>query len=474
MYVFDLTFWLLLVPVALVHARSGPRLQQLLLLVGSLVVYASFGFWLLPALAWVIAVSWFGIQVPRYTDDAAMLDFTQIVISVVLFAPLAVLRYTDAVVGFAGEAAAQASLIDRAWSIDLIFPVGVAFFTLQALDAVIATKRRDRRRVDVTFAEHVLFVCFAPTVLVGPVQRFRHLHPQLRAHRSVGARDVDAAARAVLYALFVKFVVADNVLPIADRVFGSPGQATGPEVVVGSVAFGLGIIADLAAFSAMAIGTARLFGIRLTENVRRPYLATAPAEFWSRWNITVNDWFVRHVYHSSPGNVRFARPAVALTLTFVLVALWYGSRLSLLVWAGLHLGALALQVRAGRRRPPTETPSLFVRGVKVFFTFGFVSYSWLWFAAPSLQDALRLHLRFTDPGLTSVAIGGAFVVVFFGALLVIGDALLDGFPVRAADEEGAHPWFEHQAARGAMVALVLVAILVLSTGDVHQSVLGGR
>ena len=470
MYVFSFEFWLAMAALAMAHAFVGPRAQRWLLLTAGLVVYGSLDPTLLVALAGVIGATWIGIRAAHYTDDRAMLRFVRVVSSVLAFVPLAVLRLSDDVVELVGRAASTISLTSEPWSIGSVLPIGVAFYTLQAIDAVHST--RDHRQKP-TFTQHALFVSFFPTMVIGPVQRYQDLAPQLVRRRTVSGADVDAAARFIVFGLFWKLAVADNLLPIADAAFSRPGIATGSEVVLGTLAFTMGVTADLAGYSAMVLGLARLFGVKLASlNVHKPYAARSPIDFWSRWLTSVSDWMYRRVFLALGGRNRGPlRFALALTATFAVGTFWYGERLNIVLWGALHLAAVLIQVAFGRR--PGGSSSKAATAVATAATFGFVAYAWLWFRAPSVAEAVRLHQRLASPGFSSVTIATAFAVTLFSAALVASDYLFDRMGVshsgQSVDE---HDRLTAPAVRGAVFAMLIVGVLLLSTDDLHRSVVG--
>lgn len=473
MYVFSITFWILILAVALVHDRVGHRLQRLLLLVTSLVVYGSFGLDLLIVVVLVILITWIGIRARHFTDDRAMLRFARVVTGFAAFLPLITLRYADSAVAAAAQLANRTSLIQADWSLSPLVPIGAAFFTLQAVEGLFAAHRRPLGD-DPRFTDHALFVCFFPTVFVGPVQRAESLLPQLQRRRRVTAVDLDAAALLILFGAFQKLLVADNLLPIADRVFAQPTVVSGPEVVIAALAFGIGIVADLAGYTLAVMGVARLFGVHLTPNVNRPYLARSPIEFWDRWNLSVTDWMLRYVFIPLGGQRHGrTRTVLALGLTFLVGAMWYGDRLNLVIWGGIHFFAVLANLLVLRRAksPPSVTRQVLTG----LLTFSFVTYSWVWFRAASIGDALRLHLRLPSVEISSGVVGSAFAIVLFGGLLVASDL------VRAAMMSAPTPAtgrlanaLASPAARGTVIAFAIAGIFVFSTADLHRSVLGLR
>jgi len=464
LYVFSFAFWILVLGIAALHAMVGARAQRWVLLVTSVAVYGSFNLRLLLVLGFVIVATWAGIRVAHYTDDPLMLRFVRLVAAFTAFLPLIVVRLSDGAVGLVGDLAAMLSVGNGEWSIETLIPVGVAFYTLQAIDAMLTVHKRHQKP---NFLDHVLFVSFFPTIFIGPVQQYDRLMPQLRRRRSLTGHDLDVAALWILFGVFWKLAVADNLLPIADLVFSTTDTATGPEVVVGAVAFAVGIIADLAGYTAMVVGLARLFGVRIAaDNVRRPHLARSPIDFWDRWLTPVTDWMLRYTFLQVGGSDRgSARTVGALALTFLAGALWYGTRPTILVWAGLHFIAVVLQLAMLRRKDPSSSAA--VGALKLAATFGFVSYTWIWFRAASLGDAVRLHRRLLTPEFTTFSQGALFTTLLFLGLLLASEYLF-----AQLHTETPRPLWSAPLVRGTVFSGLIATTLVLATTDLHDSVLG--
>lgn len=464
MYVLSFAFWFVIIVLAIVHRFAGARLQRVLLLDASILLYASLNRWLLIHLAWVVLITWVGARSRHYTDDPSMLRFVRIATSVLAFAPLLVHRVGDDITRVAAAVGDRAALYTSDWSLSLLLPLGVAFYTLQAIDTIGPGQRGAADPPDLV--DHALQICFFPLLIVGPIQQHDALSRQLRGRRAVALDDVRAAGLLALFGLAHKVVVADNLLPIADQAFGSPASVDGAGVIVGVAAFSLGVVADLLGLSLLAMAAARLFGVRLENQVDRPWLATSTIDFWGRFLAPVTDWFLRHIFLPAGGLGRGRpRTVLAVLATFLAGAVWFGATSTLMVWGLLHASAVILQLGALQRRGATRHP-LIAR----FSTFVFVGYAWLWFRASSLGDAIDLHRALLRPELSSFARGSAVVVVMFGVALVAIDAV--GRRMMApTGEAGA---FDGAGLRGTVLAAAVVALLLFTTGDLHTSVLGLR
>lgn len=291
---------------------------------------------------------------------------------------LAVFKYAGFLASLAGlEPAGQ-----------ILLPAGISFYTFQTLSYVIDVYRGGSEEGH--FGYYALFVAFFPQLVAGPIERPGDLLPRLRAERKFRMENLSAGGWLLLEGYFKKLVIADSLAPFVDRVFAAPGEALGSEVILATVLFGLQIYCDFSGYSAIARGSARLLGIELTENFRRPYGAATVRDFWRRWHISLTGWFTDYVYIPLGGNRRgLPRQMCNLLAVFLLSGLWHGAGWTFVVWGlihGLYRAAGAAWAHV-RKTPPRQSPWARVR------TFLLVSFPWLFFRAPALGDALILLSR---------------------------------------------------------------------------------
>jgi D-alanyl-lipoteichoic acid acyltransferase DltB (MBOAT superfamily) len=221
----------------------------------------------------------------------------------------------------------------------------------------------------------------------------------------------------VLWGMFKKVAIADNLAPLVEIVFGNP-LASGPMVLLGTVAFAFQIYGDFSGYSDIARGLARFLGFELTVNFNLPYLATDLRDFWRRWHISLSSWLRDYLYISLGGNRKGARrTAVNLLLTMLLGGLWHGAAWNFVLWGAWH-GLGLLGVRWWQRRAvPRRLPAW----IAVPFTFLFVLYGWLLFRATSLEQIGHMTMALTN--WSAPAWLGHYLVsllVFVSPLLLIG------------------------------------------------------
>ena len=261
----------------------------------------------------------------------------------------------------------------------LALPIGISFFTFQALGYVVdvhrGTVRAERNPVD-----FFLFVTFFPQLVAGPIERAAHLLPEFKNRRRLSDDDVLSGCYLIVQGLAKKIVVADNIKPIVDTIFGLE-NASGPLVLAGLIGFTFQIYCDFSGYSDIARGTARLLGFRLLLNFERPYWSGSPAEFWRRWHISLSNWFRDYVYIALGGNRRGpTRTYVNLFATMVLSGLWHGASVNFVLWGAFH-GVLLILHRLWDDRLPSNgvraTTSYHLLSIAA--TFALTVYGWMLF-----------------------------------------------------------------------------------------------
>ena len=262
-------------------------------------------------------------------------------------------------------------------------PAGISFYTFQALSYVIDVYRGDfpaERR----FYRYALYLSFFPQVVAGPIERPKDLMGQLACERPAGAGDFRVGGFLMLRGYAKKIMIADAIAPVSDALFAD-SALTGPKVLAAAVLFGLQIYADFSGYSDIALGAARLLGIRLTENFKNPYLADGIRDFWRRWHITLSRWLREYVYIPLGGNRKGRLRTAANTLAvFALSGLWHGGGLHFLCW-GLAHGVFVLIEDLTPKKAPGRS------ALRKAATFLLVSLLWVLFRAPSLGRALAMY-----------------------------------------------------------------------------------
>ncbi len=273
---------------------------------------------------------------------------------------------------------------------DYLLPVGISFFTFQSLsytiDFYFGNVHRERN-----FLRFATFVCFFPQLMAGPIERARHLLPQFNQFPPVRLQNFTDGASLFLVGLFKKLALANYLSFYVERVYDNPKDFGAPALVLATVAFGWQIFFDFSGYTDMARGVAKLMGFHLILNFNNPYLATGLGEFWSRWHISLSSWFRDYVYIPLGGNRKGVFNTYRnLFITFFISGIWHGAAWTFAIWGALHgLGVLITRELERSAAYRERVPKL----LKQAGVFLFVSFTWIFFRAESLSDALLIVRR---------------------------------------------------------------------------------
>ncbi len=279
-------------------------------------------------------------------------------------------------------------------------PAGYSFYAFSAASYLIGAYVR-KLPATPGLGQVALYVAYFPKILAGPIERATSFLPQIRVGPLSDHGQVILGLQLFCVGLFKKLVIADNLAPLVDHSFAIVPFATPMELLISVYFFAFQIYCDFSGYTDMAIGISLLFGIRLMENFRRPYLSRSTAEFWGeRWHISLSRWFRDYLYIPLGGSRRgLLRTYLNIMVVFLISGLWhaglgYGVGWSFLVWGALNgiyqwLGlALDPVWRFISKTMPRFTSSLSVTLVRVLLTFHLIAISWIFFRAKSISDAL--------------------------------------------------------------------------------------
>ena len=278
----------------------------------------------------------------------------------------------------------------------LILPVGISFYTFQTLSYVIDVYRGDIK-AERHFGWYALFVSFFPQLVAGPIERPDNLLPQLKEDHKLEADNAFVGIQKMAVGFFKKIVVADLIAEFVNTVYNNAESATGLGIIIASVLFSVQIYCDFSGYTDIAIGCARVMGIRLMQNFNRPYQARSIKEFWARWHISLSTWFRDYLYIPLGGNrCSKARHFFNIFVVFFVSGLWHGASWTFVIWGVLHgvyqiVGALTKKPRERIYKAlKIKTESLPFILWQRFWTFVLVCFSWIFFRANSFSDALLL------------------------------------------------------------------------------------
>ncbi len=392
----SLPYFALLLTVYFIYWRLGRVAQNLLVLMASYFFYA---WWDWKFLGLIIGSSlvdyWAARQIGANEDPTKRRRFLFVSLTTNL-GVLGAFKYFDFFTTSFFGMLNDWGLAQHSFVLGWVLPVGISFYTFQTLSYTIDVYHRKLEPTR-SLLEFLVFVSFFPQLVAGPIERASRLLPQFEKKRVFNSAFARDGLRQILYGLFLKTVVSNNLGVDVDAAYNS--DATGWGFWLATYEFAFQIYADFAGYSHIAIGSAKLLGFTLCANFHYPYLATSVSDFWSRWHISLSTWFRDYVYIPLGGNrVSRSRHAFNIFITFALSGLWHGASWTFLVWGLIHGTSVVLSGESKRwstfdfatRRFPKLTTL-----VKRILTFHIVCLAWVFFRAPDVSRAQYIFKSMT-------------------------------------------------------------------------------
>lgn len=287
---------------------------------------------------------------------------------------------------------------------DVILPVGISFYTFQALSYTMDVYRGEIY-AEKNFFKYALFVSFFPQLVAGPIERSKNLLIQINEKHRFDFERVRSGLLLMLYGYFQKVVLSEYLGMVVDSVYDTFTERTGFQLLVATVCFAFQIYCDFGSYSNIAIGAARVMGFRLMENFNTPYFAVSVADFWRRWHISLSTWFRDYLYIPLGGNRKGKlRKWFNLMVVFGVSGLWHGASWHFVAWGVLNG---AYQVIGEWLRPLREKVmdilhvdrSVFSHKLgRIIITFILVDISWIFFRAESFRNGLEILGRIAGLG----------------------------------------------------------------------------
>ncbi|MEW5674919.1 MBOAT family O-acyltransferase [Flavobacterium enshiense] len=280
------------------------------------------------------------------------------------------------------------------WSLKIILPVGISFYTFHGLSYVIDVYNGKIKPVK-SLIDYSLFVSFFPLLVAGPIERATHLLPQIQKNRDFKYSNAVSGLRQILWGLVKKIIIADNCAVYVNQVFEGPSEYSGSSLAIAAVLFSFQIYGDFSGYSDIASGTARMLGFELLKNFSFPYFSRDIAEFWRRWHISLSSWFRDYVYIPLGGSRGSKYESIRnVFIIFLLSGFWHGANWTFIFWGLLHALFFIPLLLTGNNRSNLDiaAPTDIKAGIQTFcqigFTFTLVTFAWIFFRADSLTFAL--------------------------------------------------------------------------------------
>ncbi len=359
-----------------------------------------------------------------------------------------------------------------AFTLKIILPVGISFYTFQTLSYTIDVYR-DRLKPTDDLLKFMAFVSFFPQLVAGPIERAKDLLPQFYEKRTFRYGASVDGLRQILIGLFKKIVIADNCAPIVNQIFENYTDYSGGVLFLGAMLFAFQIYGDFSGYSDIAIGVARMLGFDLMRNFAYPYFSRDIAEFWRRWHISLSSWFKDYVYIPLGGsqggkwmNIR------NVFVIFLVSGFWHGANWTFIAWGGLNalLFLPLLLLKRNRKNTDTVASNRFFPGLRELFqmtlTFVLVCFTWIFFRADDISTALDYTGRifttsFFGTGLLEVV--KPISLLFFPLIFVLIILEWAGKNDQHALEKVGLTW--PRAGRFALYTVLALTLIIFSTNE---------
>jgi D-alanyl-lipoteichoic acid acyltransferase DltB (MBOAT superfamily) len=380
------------------------KAQNILLLVASYFFYACWDYRFLFLLIFSTLLDYYtGIRIAGARSNNYKKLWLWISISINL-GFLAFFKYYNFFSVSFAEAAAQLGFRVDPFTIKVILPIGISFYTFHGLSYVIDIYK-GRIKPERNFVDYSVFVSFFPLLVAGPIERATHLLPQIKQKRVFDYTKAIDGLRQILWGLFKKVVIADQCANYVNLVFNHSAHFSGSEHMVAAVLFAFQIYCDFSGYSDIALGVARLLGIELLRNFAYPYFSRDIAEFWRRWHISLSSWFKDYLYIPLGGSKGGLWMKIRNTFIIFLVSgFWHGANWTYIIWGCLNAIYFLPLLVLNRNRTNLEIvaqgqslPTL-REFIGIVVTFGLTVFAWIFFRAASVSDALQYIAQiFSNP-----------------------------------------------------------------------------
>ncbi|UPT70061.1 MAG: MBOAT family protein [Flavobacterium sp. JAD_PAG50586_2] len=373
--------------------KRSLKLQNLLLLAASYYFYACWDWRFLFLLVFSTGLDYFtGLQMYN-AENQSKKKFWFWLSIIINLGFLGVFKYYNFFAESCAELLNGIGFKSSFWTLQVILPVGISFYTFHGLSYVIDIYK-DRIKPEKNIIDYSLFVSYFPLLVAGPIERATHLLPQIKKKRNFDYNKAMDGFYQILWGLFKKIVIADSCATYANDIFDNYESMNSFSLMLGAVYFAFQIYGDFSGYSDIALGTSKLFGIDLLRNFNFPYFSRDIAEFWRRWHISLSSWFRDYLYIPLGGSKGGMWTKIRNTFIIFLVSgFWHGANWTFLIWGFLNaLYFLPLLITQKNR----DNIEIVAKGkllpsfrdfVSILLTFTLTTFAWIFFRAKSVSQA---------------------------------------------------------------------------------------
>lgn len=387
--------------------KGNMKIQNILLLVSSYYFYACWDYRFLFLLVFSTLLDYFtGLKMADAKTTAMKRFWFWLSVSINL-GFLGVFKYFNFFAQSLADALLTVGYKADFWTLNVILPVGISFYTFHGLSYVIDIYK-DRIKPERNFVDYSVFVSFFPLLVAGPIERATHLLPQIQRKREFNYNQAVDGLKQILWGLFKKVVIADNCAEYANMVFNNSGDYAGSTHIVAAIFFAFQIYGDFSGYSDIALGTARLFGIDLLRNFAFPYFSRDIAEFWRRWHISLSTWFRDYLYiplgGSKGGNWMRIRNTFII---FLVSGFWHGANWTFIVWGFLNALFIMPSIifKSNRNNLDIVAQGRTFASLRevgsIIVTFALTVFAWIFFRADNMTEAFQFIGEIFSPSVFS-------------------------------------------------------------------------
>ena len=305
-------------------------------------------------------------------------------------------------------------------NLNVILPIGLSFHTFQSMSYTIEVyrgKQKAERHLGF-FANYVLFF---PQMVAGPIERYDRLGEELKQDHKPVYQNFSDGFKLILFGLFIKMTIADNIAPYVNQIYLEPLKYSSAEVLLSVFLFSFQIYADFYGYSTIALGSAKLLGINIMDNFKTPYLSKSVSEFWSRWHISLSNWFRDYLYIPLGGNrLKIPRWSINILIVFLISGLWHGASWTFVVWGALHGLTLLIEKYFSKIfKFEMKSEWCFLNVLLALKTFVITSFIWIFFRAENFQKAKDIFIAvFRNNDVPNIQLEILIPLLFSGFIII--------------------------------------------------------
>jgi D-alanyl-lipoteichoic acid acyltransferase DltB (MBOAT superfamily) len=335
---------------------------------------------------------------------------------------LFIFKYYNFFINFIGDLLENYNISFKIKPLNLSIPIGISFYIFKSLSYIIDVYRNNKVKEN-HFGKLALYIAFFPQLLAGPIERANNFLPQVSKRFNFDEENIKNGVRQMLWGLFQKIVIADNLALLVDAVYNNPIKYNGLTLICATIFFSFQIYCDFSGYSDIAIGSAKLLGFTTITNFDRPYFATSIQDFWRRWHISLSTWLRDYIYFPLGGSrVSIIRYCFNIVIVMLICGIWHGANLTFIIWGLLH-GFYLIVFRLTQNKInrlykiiSIEEKIKLRKGLEILITFSLVSMGWIFFRANNLSEAFYILLKIFKVMELNLSINELIRIYFLGEL----------------------------------------------------------